>query len=521
MMLCLKIVVLLTIVSIQSHAAANTPDWSIRFADSQLESVPDAVLQVKLSRAMEQSTRNWLVGDPVTSGWSPASMTNDDAQPPEIEHATFSTGPMRLQLGKQKLRYSSLIHRDQERKGTAASWNLGKSTHLQGFGLQSADRTDLHGFVFEHQWQWQDSNRSKLVGGWLTAQQSDNERDARAWSLAGDTALWARRLKLKWEYARSYVQDRADQSMAGDAAAYRLQMEVASRPGNKLKWRLGTEQSRVAPNFIRLANSSLTRDRDRLRTYGDLKWQNWRIDWSIDRWQNNLSHNDLATTSKTGTTRLGLAWSPNEVFESSLIGRPSYELVAQYGRLQEYEAVSIADRVRSDRRLLNLTLNTRFKYPKWLWGVKAARGRTLHTTGERGRDHTFGLDLYGDFTAIPQVAAKPILSWRRKEQAASGLVTEKWSAKLKSSTIELDDDLKAGIDAEFTHCAQSDWSEDRQTTRVGGLMVWTLQNPGSRRKGLALTLSGDYLDTANSVSTVNSDYRVMLALSTSHPLQQW
>ncbi len=447
---------------------------------------------------------------------------------PAVEDITavLSSDDVAVQLGKQKLAYESFIHKDRERSGTAANWSLGDATRVLGFGMRSSAQTRLNGVVMEHRWSMPGDDQIGLAGGWISASAlaADGARAGSAWSVAGDASLLARRLRLRLEHAAS----RSDQDTARDAPnasgmANKVAMELHARDQAAVGWHLGVEQSRVTPVFVSLANPGLATDRLSLRTYGDLHAGAWRFQWSVERWRNNLEQDKHIATVQSGKTQLAASWAPANLFGIGFFGRPTYKLAADFGSVREVAAPAILDHTSPDNRSVDLTMQTEFVRGDWLWGVRAKRGE-LHRIADTGApSRSIALDLYGDFTAMRRFPIKPTLSWQRKHKQTTGVVSEKWLAKVTSTTIELHEDLRAHVNMGLARWIQSGLAENADAVLFGGSMVWTLQRPHTDRTGLTLSLSGSYRDgdALPAPAAGEDDFRLMLSLSTTNPLDDW
>lgn len=434
--------------------------------------------------------------------------------------AIMRSGPLAVQLGKQKLLYRSLIHKDQKHDGTAANWTPGEATRLLGFSVHTPSQAKLHGVVVEHQWPSLEQDQLRLSGGWLSAASRATDvkhTDGSAWSLAGDASLLARRLSLRLELADSHSEEStADLGGQDEGPTYRWQSELRSSEQADLAWLLGVEQTRVAGSFFRLANPSLATDRLTLRSYGNLTSDAWRFDWSIERWRNNLVKDEQIPTKQTQKTRFATTWAPEDVFGLGLLGKPSYKFSADHRRVRELATPTVADRDLSVSHAFDLNLRTEFAHDRWLWGFNTEHGRSRDLADAATR--SLALDLYGDFTALGQLSAKPSLAWRRNYGPTSNVSDEKWSAKLTSSSVALRNDLKADFTMEHMRWRPPDDARKTNETSLGGHIVWTLRRPKVDRSGLSLTLTGSY-NGGNAFLRPTSDldnYGLMLSLSSEH-----
>ena len=483
---------------------------------------------------------------------SSAALAEPQAVRPGEVLATVRAGDLSTRVGRQKLAYESLIHKDRERQGAATVWDLGGHTRLTGFGLQSADhggyqrllgadraRNSLNGALLRQQWSLAGKDRLGLAAGWVFGSarpelaDSDAQHDGNAWSLAGDAGLLADRLRLRAEYAGSHFEwaRAADTDDTGAAAlsprdtgqAYAMSAEFTSAEPAKPGWRLGMAYSLIDPWFGSLANPTLDADRQRLRTFAGLGLGDWQLDLSLERQRNNLAGDPTVTTVHKRKARLVAAWSPARAPEFGFLGRPNLRLTADIGRTRQHTPGAVVPDA-CGLRAAQLQLRTEFAHSGWRWGVDAKRGETLDTVAAGQGAAPLALNLYGDFTAAGPVPVKPSLSWHRTPASEGAPRTESWLARLRTAAFALRRDLAAKLDLGYLRRDTSVTATDgASAVQLDGSLLWTLQRPRASGSGLTLTVTGSYRDGAPDLAAVAGadDYRLMLSLSTGTPPTAW
>ncbi len=238
---------------------------------------------------------------------------SDREDSPEKFLATLRAGQMQARVGPQKLAYNSLIHKDLDRPGAVAEWDLGEQIQIRGFGVSSqADsgykrlvgtddaRYQLNGVLVEQQLPSYGDNQFSMVSGWVsgTARSKGSEQHGgSAWSVAGNASMLSNQLRLHAEYAGSEFEwDRsaADTKEVDAGQAYAMSMEYHATEDAPHKWHVGTQYSEVTPWFGSLGNPTLSTDRINLRTYGGITVDEWQFDAAIDRRRNNLEEDPAA-----------------------------------------------------------------------------------------------------------------------------------------------------------------------------------------------------------------------------------
>jgi hypothetical protein len=154
--------------------------------------------------------------------------------------------------------------------------------------------------------------------------------------------------------------------------------------------------------------------------------------------------------------------------------------------------------------------------------MRAKAGVAPGTIGEVASPaiQALAFEMYGDLGEGWMVPVKPTLSWQRRHDAASDTADERWRARLASPSLDLRHDLRGGFDMAFEHRDRPDMEDDALTTDLGARLVWTLQRPSSNRRGLALAVAGS-LAGNGTASEGESDYRLMVSLSTDESLASW
>ncbi len=469
---------------------------------------------------------------------------SDREDSPEKFLATLRAGQMQARVGPQKLAYNSLIHKDLDRPGAVAEWDLGEQIQIRGFGVSSqADsgykrlvgtddaRYQLNGVLVEQQLPSYGDNQFSMVSGWVsgTARSKGSEQHGgSAWSVAGNASMLSNQLRLHAEYAGSEFEwDRsaADTKEVDAGQAYAMSMEYHAAEDAPHKWHVGTQYSEVTPWFGSLGNPTLSTDRINLRTYGGITVDEWQFDAAVDRRRNNLEEDPSRPVIITDKLQLATIWSPTEAPFFDVLGKPSYKVASEFGK-SHYVATSDNSAAQDPlQRSIDLSLQSEFAHDEWLWGMRAKGGRApgkIDAATSAGI-RTMGFDVYGDISAGLPLSVKPALSWQRKRDAATGTTADKWRAGISSSAITLRHDLQANFDVAYQSRSRSDDVDNDSVADVGANLVWTLQQPSSTRRGLALAFSGNVLHGNPAVrgSEDEPGYSFMVSLSTDNPLGSW
>lgn len=460
--------------------------------------------------------------------------------------ATLRTGSMLARVGPQGLGYDSLIHKDRPSKGAMAALEVGGQTKLKGFGVQSkampgyrrllgSDQGShtFNGMVVEHRLAGQGDEGLNLVAGWLSGvahaggtDEAATQRAGNAWSVAADTALLEKRLRLQFEYARSrfdssHVNDGTERVAAGlgrrperNGQAYRFGTELHSSRSSAITWHLGTKFDQVTPWFGSLANPTLTDDWQRLQTYGVIRKGEWKLDLSLEQRQSNLERDSAIPTLRSEKGQIVAAWTPLQPVANLFAGKPSIRLTADYGRRNRIDAVDTPQAGQSEQRKINLMLQAEFAHSDGLWGVRAKGGKIPGAVDADARAgaRTLALDLYGDFTAT---ALKPMASWQSRRDEATGTTDDRWRAGLSLADVSLHAQLKAGVKLAYQRRVRSDVGSGDNGLSLDANLKWQLQRPAAGRSGLTLAVSGSYLggDRGLVAPAGADDYRFMVSLS--------
>ena len=446
--------------------------------------------------------------------------------------ATMRAGSLVARVGSQKLSYNSLIHSDLDRLGAIAEWDIDRDLQLRGFGsgahklkgfgrLLGSDEADyrVNGFIVEQNLHLPGADEAKLLGGWVSGSASaDNahQRNGRAWSLASNAALAAGRMRLHLEYAGSELDglrahgERDSDSITGEA--YRSRVEFVAPAVAAFPWRAGSEYSRVSAQFGSLANPTLATDKASVKTFAAVALGEVKLDLSWDRGQSNLLRDPTRPVSQSDYTKLVASWSSDTLVGLSLLGRPSYRIATDVGNKRQL--ATSASEARSEPRSL-LSLQTEFAQPTWLWGVKAKGGRVagaIDAPVPAGL-HSLAFDLYGDMHGFEHLPVKPVISWQRKRDLATGTTSRRWRAGLAAPSFALRHDLLADFDLGLQRRVRSDGVEEDLAAKFSGKLRWMVERPTPSRSGLALELSGRFVASHTDTGANGDDFLFMVSLS--------
>ena len=461
------------------------------------------------------------------------------AAPAPHRAATPDNGqPVALTIGPQRLAYDSLIHKAREHRGAIAAWELNDHTRVQGFGVGPAggsnapslagrrnDGYRLSGLIVEHAPQLPRAAGARLRLGWISGHERIAEGRARrstGWSAAADTAVLSERLRLRAEYAASTLVSEASPSADGEGdAAYRLGLELHAPAASPVDWHLGSEISEVGAGFGSLGNPSVTNDRVQLNTYGGATLGDWQLELGLVQRRDNPDGDPASPVVASDRLNAATTWTPSQPALARAVGTPKYRLNAEFATRRHLPAGDGAIEPLPRQRSMKLTLHSEFTRPRLQWGMRANAGVAPGTVGEIEGPavRALALELYGRFDDAAGLSLKPTLSWQRRFDPATDAADERWRAKLASPSLGLRHDVRGQFDLAVEH--RDRWSrEDELTADLGAKLVWTLQSPSPKRRGLALAFSGALTD-AGSATAGDGDYRLMVSLSTDESLAAW
>lgn len=458
--------------------------------------------------------------------------------------ATLRAGTLQARLGPQKLAWDSLIHRDLKRRGAVAAWDLGGGGRFRGFGLEGraapgfqrlvgADRVDcdLNGLLIEQPVLTTPHGGVDLAFGWISGvARADRAgvRDGDAWSVAADADLLARSLRVQAEYAVSNF-DWATASDGqppppGGAEAYRLELEWRAADAATVDWRLGTELSEVGHRFGSLGNPALGADSRQWRTHGGLGVGAWQVDLDLRRRHDNPAREPLRPAVVRDKLQLATAWSPGEAGALDAIGIPSYKLTATIGRKRTFASGAVPGGGAPAQASYAVALQGEFAQSHGLWGLRAKSGLAPGAidAGAGAGVRSVGFDLYGDVALGAAVPLKPALTWKRRRDAVTGTRMDTWRARVGSSPVDLQADLRAAFDVAVEHRDRPGASAPALGADFGTDVVYTLQRPSSQRRGWALVLKGSLVTGSSPGSADRAPgLGLMVSLTTDHPLGGW
>lgn len=460
-----------------------------------------------------------------------------------------SSAPAPVLTSSTDLQYHSLIHQQREQRTAIAAWGLDSATQVKGFFAEPKRSEDseaydhsvkeyyhVQGVVAQHDLKLANSDRISVIGGWVSGNArtgsidvTNSRRVGSAWSLATNASLLSDQVGVTLEYAGSdsgtlsrSAETASLQSSAARGQAYKAGVEFHTATATFDRLVVGTQYSWIDPQFTSISNPGVVADRETLRTYAGVGLGSLGFDIAVRQERNNLADARDTTTSFKQRAEVATTWKPRDLPLPAWFANPSFKLTANVGE-QRYETV--ADALDTDvdiAQTANLKFESAFQADQVQWGLNAMTGEApgaLDASVAKGIATT-QVDLYGDFSVVRGFPAKPVFSWQRLEDRATGSIDEKWRAELRSDSFELRDRLSAELGIGMVQRARTDTDEHDSAFRFGGNLTWTLRPASSVRSGVNVSLSGTYLGGRSEwiAADGEDDFRVMLSLSTTSPL---
>jgi len=473
----------------------------------------------------------------LTGAASPASLTAVHTE----RSGRMQGIPTQTRFGTQKLAYQSLIHLDQDRPGVVAEWRPGLQTDVRGFVFhpdirdgpwQPAESRDLEhqllGLVAEHTLPFTGGNALTLSGGLVEGNElavpsatGATIPGTRAWSLGAVASLLESRLQLSFEQAGSGRDEGWSWVTAGShAEARRLATEWQADRTRSLRWHAGAEYSWVGPDFDSAANTKLRADRERLHGHGGFTVEDWRFRVSAERELDNLVRDPTKPTEQKVRYRSIVTWTPSDIGTGWVLGRPQFQLDAEFGENQRVQTSENSPEVSPYSRL---QLESEFRSGAGRWGVRVMRSQTPGAidSSQRAGIDIAQLELYRDQRSFKAFPVRSQLQWQQREDRVTGTTQDRWQALFGSRTIAMHERLCADVDLRYSYQTQSNAGVPQTDVNLGGRLVWTIDRPTATRAGLALALNADYRDRQFPSSSDEDGYRLLLVLSNSNSLADW
>lgn len=476
----------------------------------------------------------------ISGGASPVSSNAIHAEPRESS-GSLQANRTHARFGTQKLVYQSLIHHDQDRPGAVAEWRPGLQTDVRGFVFhpdirhgprELAEGSDtehqLLGVVGEHTLPFRDGDTLTLNGGLVAGNElaiplanGATIPGTRAWSLGADVSLLESRLQLSLEQAGSGRDRGGIWVTAGShAEASRLAAEWHADRSRAMRWHAGAEYSRVGPGFDSAANPELKADRERLRSHGGFSIEDWRLRVSAEREHDNLLGDPIKPTEEKVRYRSIITWTPSDIGNSSLFGRPQFQVDVEFGENQRVPAPGNTPEASAYSRL---QLESEFRSGAGRWGVRAARSRTPGAidSSQRAGIDIAQFELYRDQRSFKVFPVRSQLRWQQRQDLVTGTTQDRWQAFFGSKTIAMHERLSADVDLRYHYQTQSNVGAPQEDLKLAGRLVWTVDRATATRGGVVLALNADYGDRLFPASSDEGGYRLLLVLSNTNAFDDW
>lgn len=358
----------------------------------------------------------------------------------------------------------------------------------------------------------------------------------KASSVAADSKLLQRRLRLRGEYASSsYDFDGADPTLApqsGHAYSGLLtytpwnDMKLAQQP---LAWNMGAERKLLSTFYRSPSNPAAISDRDTTRVFSGVNWYGVDLQASASRDFDNVDDNALVPRTTGRQRSAALTFTPLDLSAPQADGQPA--ALPWYGRpsfnasfmsvnreFQQLNGVAYNIPMHST---YNNALGANFQYANGSWGL----------THSRVRDRGFGnvLDLTPS-TRTMQTRLQANLRLFEKLNVGTQLFSdsqENTETAIRTRGLgggfnlgyPFTDRFSGSVAYAMRHGWTSDGTDDGVTGDTTASLNWVLEAARESKPGITLGVDGSYHDARNhgtaSIAPGVSMYQLFVRLNVS------
>ncbi len=452
---------------------------------------------------------------------------------------TGSNEVVDLKAGHHTIEPNSLLMRNFTRRGASTTYHAAPgSTDLTGFAMSTRD---IYGF---QQGLGIGDPDKRVQGVTLTSRPVRNQASellvsttyldgegqdqlgagisgdptASAGSAAGlvlDSYFFARRLRLKGEYARTDFDFDgvntgfdAEEDNAYSLAAVYLPWQDKLVNDLPLSMQFGLEKTRVGTFFRSLANPAGISDRDLIRGTAKLTWAGLNIDLAYGQEEDNVNNLDILVSTKTDRNVVTASYSPGlydlspasaeEDKKNRFLGLPTYALSWQRADRELQCDTCTAPLSDSLLDTQSLSFSATFVYDSWDWAIGHTRGELEDDAGLQPDTESILTELSNNIHIGEKLTVSAYVQWLKAKNRATDDEDDGRALGLNLG-YAFTDKLYSGIGYSTNRDSQPGdptspvnpvLPVDIEITDVTANLVWTVRHARGKKPGVALSLDG-------------------------------
>ena len=525
-------------------------DISERIGDNHLNYLPN-----KTQATGSVTLTNNLANNDWRSEVSIPLLYNTEAIERKVELGDYLAGWQRksfqTQLGHHAIAADNLIMSGFQRRGLSASYTLPDNTLLTGFAMRGSQVSG-----FERGLGLGDST-DRIQGGMVTAYPvqtegktvevsasylsgdapdfgvgiagGDTYTGGDAWSIHVDSLSLQNRLRARGEFARS-AYDFDGNGANKDEKDHAYSLLLSYKPwlekevnGQYIDWTFSAEYKRFGTFFRTVANPGAVADRKMGRLSSDLTWGAWELRAQVAQESDNVE--DIATLPRI-RTRLGAlsaSYSPPSDYDDEgnpllkWYGQPSYSLNTTLQKQKTTQHASAASTTSTDIQTNVVGFTANFGYESWNWGLGHTWMRIDDDSLFAGTPSTDDIvnnstSLNASFAFTENYQLSPQVSWDKTKYMDLGYNDQRLLWAIGLDAIFIPGKLTGRLNYDMNRSWVSDDSSDNKTHQLGASLTWVAIQARPQKPGLTWTLTGDYNDYKDKVTSDNDTdfYQVFL-----------
>ncbi len=479
---------------------------------------------------------------------------------------TAETGPLVAQAGDQVVGPESLVMQNFNRRGVSAGVRSQggssvtafamRTSGLTGFnqGLGVGDEENRTEGVIATARPLADPEALVLWATYLTAEGPDqagspdsgiagdtSATNGNAWSVAGDSQWFERRLRVRGEIAQTHFDfdgDGRDTDLDGvidsnlpEESGRAHAALVVYTPwhdkqvgGKPLALNLGMENRQIGTYFRSPANPVGVADRDLWRAFTNLNWSGLDLQLSSARETDNVD--DVPLLPQTETRQHYIAASYTPTLELKLAADGQTPLLPWFGqpsfsasRLNMQQDVTKPASVLAEgtlREASTTTLGASFMYTSWYWAVNQSISDTEERAAFAPDTHAYVTQLSASFRIGSKLTLTPTLQRSDVEERDPPVESTDRDVRTTTAGAAVDYLLSETVTtgASYMYNRQHGGSEsaDATTNDVSARISWAAFPPSETRPGITLSLEGSYHEQTDGLTTFGDDpaYQVFM-----------
>lgn len=448
-------------------------------------------------------------------------------------------GIFQANMGNQNVGSDSLMMQNFRRRGLSASADFSNmNSRLSGFALNTQQTTTfddflgfddsdnrVKGLLLEAQPFTDNPEYLYMSAGYISGKGSTDgiatgslspASEGSTIGIVADSYLFSSQLRIRAELADSksdFDGSGALQEVSDDAHHLLIKYSPKQWVTDSSSVDIGLEKKRVGTFFKSLANPGLPSDKELTRAFTNTTWQQFSVDASFAREEDNVADLDTIPTVKSNVTDISINYSPD--WDISFLGNSSYSVAFNQTRKREKDRSAAVVAAPTNNEVASITVSANFAYTDWNWLLTYGSGNNEDFTDVDIDTEQDFAELVFNFPVGSRLYFSPGARREEIKDTDNSVTLTNVLFNLGVNAIIVQDKLTATLNASLNQSDATDDTTDRNDTVVAVQSVWSIQQQRGHIPALDAFITANYSKTDDKLNPqLNAEfYQVFLGLT--------